>query len=134
LRNRLEREVLQLTPDAQIIGSAVPRLANTSCIALAGQRAETLVIRLDLAGVAVSAGAACSSGKVGASHVLAAMGLGDGIAAGALRVSLGHATCERDVEAFLRFWATLARSGDAATTNSSDTAPGNGRLKVERVS
>ena len=75
LRDRLEAGVRAVTPEAVIIGTDAPRLGNTSTIALPGKAAENLVIRLDLAGIAVSAGAACSSGKVGASHVLASMGL-----------------------------------------------------------
>ncbi len=64
-RDMLERAVLQVTPTAVVIGGAGQRLANTSCIAVPGTAAETLVIKLDLAGIAVSAGSACSSGKVG---------------------------------------------------------------------
>jgi cysteine desulfurase len=75
LRDVLETAILELTPEAIILGAEAPRLANTSCIAWPGKLAETLVIRLDLAGIAVSAGSACSSGKVGQSHVLAAIGL-----------------------------------------------------------
>ncbi len=75
------------------------RLANTSCLALPGVRAETQVIALDLAGVQVSAGAACSSGKVSRSHVLDAMGL-DALAAEAIRVSLPWNATWQDVEAF----------------------------------
>ena len=101
LRDRLEREIRQVAPDVVVIGERSPRLANTSCLALPGIRAETLVIRLDLMGIAVSAGAACSSGKVGASHVLAAMGLDGAVARGAIRVSLGHGTVAADIDRFL---------------------------------
>ena len=84
LRDRLERASCALTPDAVIVGArGASACANTSCIAFPGSSAETLVIKLDLAGIAVSAGAACSSGKVGASRVLAAMGLAPEIARGA---------------------------------------------------
>ena len=108
LRERLEREALQSTPGAIVLGSAAERLCNTSCISLPGETAETLVIKLDLAGIAVSAGAACSSGKVGASHVLAAMGVAPEFARGAIRVSLGHATTENDIDAFLAAWREIA--------------------------
>jgi len=108
LRETLEREVRALAPEAVILGAAAERLANTTCVAVPGTRAETLVIALDLAGVAVSAGAACSSGKVGASHVLQAMGLAPEIASAAIRVSLGAASTERDVARFLAAWARAA--------------------------
>lgn len=101
LRDRLEQELRAIAPDTCVVGADVPRLPNTSCFAIPGQRAETLVIRLDMMGFAVSAGAACSSGKVGASHVLAAMGVDPAIARGAIRVSLGCETTETDIKAFL---------------------------------
>jgi len=108
LRDRLEREAIEIAPEAQVIGREATRLPNTTCLALAGASAETLVIRFDLAGVAVSAGAACSSGKVGASTVLAAMGLPDDLARSAIRVSLGWTTTERDIDAFLAAWSAIA--------------------------
>src|SRR5262249_53958907 len=80
LRDALEAQVRAIAPEAVIIGAGTDRLPNTTSLALPGTHAETLVIALDLAGVAVSAGAACSSGKVGASHVLAAMGLAPDVA------------------------------------------------------
>jgi cysteine desulfurase len=92
-----------------VIGAAVPRLPNTSALALPGVPAETQVIALDLAGVMVSAGAACSSGKVGPSHVLAAMGLAPGLAGTTIRISLGWTTTEADIDHFLDVWAALAR-------------------------
>ncbi len=107
LRDTLEQDVLRITPQAQIIGKDVARLANTSCVALAGQSAETLVIKLDLKGIAVSAGSACSSGKVGASHVLAAMGMADELARSAIRVSMGWGTSKDDVEAFKLAWQQI---------------------------
>jgi cysteine desulfurase len=98
--------------DAAVAAGAVvcgtgPRLPNTSCLALPGARAETQVISLDLAGFAVSAGAACSSGKVAASHVLIAMGLA-GLAGSAIRVSLPWNVCEADSGAFSRAYAAMA--------------------------
>ena len=75
-----------------------------------GQTAETLVIKLDLAGIAVSAGAACSSGKVGASHVLTAMGLAPEITNNAIRLSLGWNSSEADVATFLNVWGEVTRS------------------------
>ena len=108
LRDHLETEALGLAPDAVIVGSAADRLPNTSSVALPGTAAETLVIALDLAGIAVSAGAACSSGRVGASHVLEAMGVAPGIARAAIRVSLGWNSTEADVAAFIRAWSHAA--------------------------
>ena len=75
LRDRLETAALAAVPEALVIGAAAPRLPNTTALALPGIAAETQIIALDLDGVMVSAGAACSSGKVGPSHVLSAMGL-----------------------------------------------------------
>ena len=113
LRDRLEREALAITPQAIVIGSGAPRLPNTTCLALPGRLAETLVIALDLAGIAVSAGAACSSGKVGASHVLAAMGLAPEIAGSAIRVSIGPTTTAADITRFLEAWRLIAGRRDA---------------------
>jgi cysteine desulfurase len=88
-------------------GAAAPRLPNTSCIGMPGVAAETQVIGFDLAGIAVSAGSACSSGKVTPSHVLAAMGLDAAAAGAAIRVSLGSETTAADIDRFVETWATL---------------------------
>jgi len=109
LRDGLEAEAIATAPEAVVLGAAAPRLPNTAAIAMPGTAAETQVIALDLDGVMVSAGAACSSGKVGPSHVLAAMGVGPDIAASTIRVSLGWGTTEADVSHFLRSWAALYR-------------------------
>ncbi|MBS0233026.1 MAG: aminotransferase class V-fold PLP-dependent enzyme [Proteobacteria bacterium] len=108
LRDELETELKRISPNAVIVGEGAPRLANTTAVALPGKLAETLVIRLDLAGIAVSAGSACSSGKVGASHVLEAMGFGPDIAASTIRISLGPTTTKDDIAAFLAVWKTIA--------------------------
>ena len=105
LRDRIEAAILAITPSAVVIGAEAERLPNTTNASLPGASAETLVIALDLAGVAVSAGAACSSGKVGASHVLEAMGLEPALVRAAIRVSLGWASTECDVAAFAQAWA-----------------------------
>ncbi|MGE3230828.1 MAG: cysteine desulfurase family protein [Hyphomicrobium sp.] len=114
LRDRLEAEVRRLTPEAVIVGDTAARLPNTSCIALPGTSAETLVIKMDLAGIAVSAGAACSSGKVGRSHVLAAMGLADDVASSAIRVSLGPETTDDDIAAYLAAWKRICGGASLA--------------------
>ena len=97
-RDEVEAVVRDLAPDAEIFGAAASRLANTTFFAIPGVKAETAQIAFDLASVALSAGSACSSGKVGPSHVLKAMGHGDSL--GALRVSIGGATSAEDIEAF----------------------------------
>ncbi len=106
LRKSLEDAVLQ-TPAVQIFSSTVARLGNTSCFALKGVSSETQVMRLDLAGVAVSAGSACSSGKIAPSHVLLAMGMPAADATSAIRVSLGWETTADDISAFLKAWRPL---------------------------
>ncbi len=105
LRNLLEECMRALVPEAQVIGAGASRLPNTISIGVAGLYAETLVIQLDLAGCAVSAGAACSSGKVARSHVLEAMGIAPEIADSVIRVSLGWTSSENDLEPFLTAWA-----------------------------
>ena len=95
-----------LAPEVIIAGSAAPRLPNTTSLILPGVAAETQVIALDLAGVAVSAGAACSSGKVRQSHVLAAMGYGAD-AACAIRVSLPWNAGAETVAQFLAVWGRM---------------------------
>jgi cysteine desulfurase len=86
----------------------VERLPNTTLFALSGIKAETAVIAFDLEGIAVSSGAACSSGKVQPSHVLAAMGVAGPLQRGAVRVSLGWNSTANDVEKFLTAWRKLA--------------------------
>ncbi|HYP10484.1 MAG TPA: cysteine desulfurase family protein [Xanthobacteraceae bacterium] len=109
LRNELEVGLLAVTPDATVFGhETVERLPNTTLFTVAGVKAETAVIAFDLEGVAVSSGAACSSGKVQPSHVLAAMGVSAPLQRGALRVSLGWNSTEADVEKFLGAWRKLA--------------------------
>ena len=109
LRASLEAEIAVAAPEAVIYGTGVMRLPNTSAIAMPGVAAETQVIALDLDGVMVSAGAACSSGKVGPSHVLAAMGVDAALAASTIRVSLGGSSSETDIAHFLHAWTALRR-------------------------
>jgi cysteine desulfurase len=109
LRDVLEEGVRALRPDAVVLSAGVPRLPNTSCIAVPGVKAETLVIGLDLAGIAVSAGSACSSGKVEASHVLAAMGASPEFAHGAVRVSLGFGSENTDIQRYLSAFGELVK-------------------------
>jgi cysteine desulfurase len=108
LRDKLEVGLRAISPKAVIFGSGADRLPNTTLFAVEGLRAETAVIAFDLEGIAVSSGAACSSGKVQPSHVLAAMGVSPALLRGAVRVSLGWTTTETDVERFLNAWIKLA--------------------------
>lgn len=106
LRDDLERRLLAAVPQAAVHGACAPRLPNTSMIGLAGVAGETQVMAMDLAGFAVSSGAACSSGKVKASHVLAAMGVA--AAGDAIRISLGRDTSQADIDAFAAAWTAFA--------------------------
>ncbi len=107
LRDRLEAAVTRVAPGVEIFAAAVDRLPNTSCLSMPGVASETQVMALDLAGVAVSAGAACSSGKVRASRVLTAMGVPMAVANTAIRVSLGWTTTEADIDRFIETWTAL---------------------------
>jgi cysteine desulfurase len=110
LRDRLEAGIKAVAPKAVIFGAEAARLPNTTLFSVPGMKAETAVIAFDLEGVAVSSGAACSSGKVAPSHVLAAMGAAPELASGAIRVSLGYATSDDDVGTILKAWGKLSES------------------------
>ncbi|OOO31357.1 cysteine desulfurase family protein [Agrobacterium sp. YIC 4121] len=116
LRARLEDGMRVSAPDVIIHGEDVARVGNTTFFTLPGLKAETGQIAFDIEGIALSAGSACSSGKVGESHVLTAMGRDPKL--GALRISLGHATDEADIERTLAAFAKIAGrrrlSGQAA--------------------
>ena len=107
LRNRLENGLRQ-TPDVIVFSEMVPRLPNTTLFTVPGLKAETAVIGFDLAGIAVSSGSACSSGKVQPSHVLEAMGFGPELAQGAVRLSLGWSTSDADIDRCLEAWRKLS--------------------------
>ena len=107
LRDRLEAEALSVAAEAVVVGADAPRLANTSALALPGIPAESQILALDLAGIAVGAGAACSSGKISRSHVLTAMGLSDDVAMATIRISLSSTTTAADIDAFLTAWTEL---------------------------
>ena len=110
LRDALEAGIKAASPQAVIFGEAAARLPNTSFFAVPGMKAETAIIAFDLNGIAVSSGSACSSGKVQASHVLAAMGVSPELARGAVRVSLGWSSTMDEVERFLGTWNKLVES------------------------
>lgn len=109
LRDRLEARIMAASDGTIRIGAEAPRLPNTSCFATPGWLGETQVIQLDLAGFAVSAGSACSSGKVRESHVLTAMGFDDATARSAIRVSIGPSTTEDEIDRFCDAWTGLYR-------------------------
>jgi cysteine desulfurase len=110
LRAQLETGLRAASPNVIIFGADSPRLPNTTLFSVPGLKAETAVIAFDLEGVAVSSGAACSSGKVQPSHVLAAMGIPPDLARGAVRVSLGPTTTESEVNRLLEAWNKVSRA------------------------
>lgn len=110
LRDELEAEVLRVAPDAVFFGSGAPRLANTSNFAVPGIEAQILLMSLDIEGVAVSSGSACSSGKVKRSHVLDAMGVPQATAQGAIRLSLGWNSKAEDLVLFGRAFEKAVRT------------------------
>ena len=110
LRDRLEAGLKAAMPEAVIFGQSALRLPNTTLFAVPGMKAETAIISFDLNGIAVSSGSACSSGKVQASHVLAAMGVEPALAQGAVRVSLGWSTTESDINNLLNALTKVSSS------------------------
>ncbi|HCK17651.1 MAG TPA: cysteine desulfurase [Thalassospira sp.] len=110
LRDRLETELASVAPELQIAAKGTERLVNTSCLILPGMPGETQVMALDLAGVAISSGSACSSGKVRESHVLREMGVTE--PGSAIRVSLGLESTNEDIDTFIRVWSRMR--GNAA--------------------
>jgi cysteine desulfurase len=110
LQALLESGLRATSPDVIIFGAESPRLPNTTLFSVPGLKAETAVIAFDLEGVAVSSGAACSSGKVQPSHVLAAMGVPPDLARGAVRLSLGPTTTESEINRFLEAWNKVSRA------------------------
>lgn len=107
MRDEMERRLLAVAGAIERFGARVDRLANTSCLTMPGVASETQVMALDLAGIEVSAGAACSSGKVARSHVLEAMGVPDESAECAIRVSLGWDTREGDIDRLVAAWTEI---------------------------
>ncbi|MBB6251795.1 cysteine desulfurase family protein [Nitrospirillum iridis] len=123
LRDGLEACLRAAAPGLVVAGAGAARVANTSCLVTPGWRGETQVMALDLAGFAVSSGSACSSGKVAASHVLAAMGLGPDLAGAAIRVSLGWSTTAAEVERFATTWISLHARRAPAPVAQQDLSP-----------
>ena len=109
LRDRAEKDIRALAPDAVLFAAGAERMGNVVSFAVPGLKASVAMMALDLDGVAVSSGSACSSGKVGKSHVLAAMGIAPDLAEGALRLSLGWNSTEADIEAFTAAFAKVLK-------------------------
>ena len=107
MRSNLENKLRKAFPNVEVFGRNSPRLINTTCVRMRGLAAETQVIALDLAGISVSAGSACSSGKVTTSHVLKAMGLSSAIANETIRISIGWGTTDDDIESATKAWIEL---------------------------
>lgn len=122
LRDHFESQLRAQTPSVVVLGADAPRLRNTSCFAVADLRAETAVMALDLAGVCVSAGAACSSGKVATSHVAEAMGLPEAIAGSSIRMSLGWASSHEDIDRFFEAWPKVVKRAGHASDEGSNGA------------
>ena len=122
LRDWFESQLRTISPGAVVFAAETERLANTSCFAVEGLPAETAMIALDLDGVCVSSGSACSSGKVGRSHVLAAMGVSPDLASGAIRVSLGWSNTKSDVERFIEAWRRVQSKRDSRRQEAAEVA------------
>ncbi len=105
LRIILEKAIEDASPETILVGKDMDRLPNTACFITPGWKGESQVMAMDLAGYAISAGSACSSGKVRGSATLMAMGFEEAEAASAIRVSLGPETTETEVLGFARIWA-----------------------------
>ena len=112
MRDDMERKLRAVAPDLTILGEKAERIVNTSCLAMPPSKdgvvkSETQIMAFDLAGIALSAGSACSSGKVSHSHVLKAMNVDEKIAASAIRFSIGWNTSEDDIKCFIEAWTSL---------------------------
>ncbi|MXN64538.1 aminotransferase class V-fold PLP-dependent enzyme [Stappia sp. GBMRC 2046] len=108
LRAFMEEGLRHIWADTVVFGIGAERLCNTTCFAVPGVTSEMALIGLDLDGIAISSGSACSSGKVSVSHVLTAMGVEEDVARCALRASIGWATKRQDIERFLEVWEKVS--------------------------
>ena len=108
-RDRIAAIIRESGLEVTVFGEGAPRLPQTLCVGIDGLSAETLVIALDLEGVAVSSGSACSSGKVAPSHVLAAMGVPKKLAKSAIRLSLGWESKENSLDLFAERWRRVLK-------------------------
>lgn len=110
----IEADIKRVAPDALIVGEASERLSNTMCVAMPNMGQESQLMQLDLKGVCVSAGSACSSGRIAASHVLEAMGVEPSLAKNAIRVSAGWNTTQEELKSFLQHWTELYNKANKA--------------------
>lgn len=110
LRREMENQLMSENAFVKIIGEAVCRLPNTTCVTMPKMKAETQVMQFDLEGIAISAGSACSSGKVKKSRVLGSMGIEDSVAETAIRVSLSPKTTKQDIDTFVSAWKKIYKS------------------------
>ncbi len=117
LRDKQEKALKEIAPEIIFFGQNAERVANTSCFALFGIASKTQLMNLDLAGIAVSGGSACSSGSAKGSHVLAAMGASEEEIASALRVSLGWDTKPADIDRFIEVWSAMYNRMKGKITN-----------------
>lgn len=108
LREKMEAQMQQKIPSCVIFGQQASRLPNTTAVAIPGFDHQAQLIQLDLAGIAVSAGSACSSGKIETSHVLTAMGVDAALAGTAIRISLGPQHEQSDIDFLMQYWAERA--------------------------
>ena len=107
MRDRMETQLREVTGDLRVFGLGADRLPNTSKLMMPGVSSETQVIALDLAGVEVSAGSACSAGRIEPPYVLTAMGVDDKEALCALRISLGWDTTDGDIDLLISEWVKI---------------------------
>ena len=131
MRDQAEQSLSDIDPNVRIFGAGAERLPNTSCLSMPGVQSELQVMGLDLAGVAVSAGSACSSGKVEPSHVLRALGLPDAETGCAIRISFGWASREEEVDKLVRAWRAFYAGLTARYTSGVSKITGNDKA-VER--
>lgn len=132
LRDRLERELSSAVPTLAVFGKDAPRLPNTSLFAAPDLIAETLIVALDLDGLAVSAGSACSSGKVTRSHVLDAMDVAPELAGGAIRISLGAENTDTDIDRLVTSWTRYWQRAQDKLTNTKASAASPALAEVEQ--
>ncbi|MCZ6901318.1 MAG: aminotransferase class V-fold PLP-dependent enzyme, partial [Rickettsia endosymbiont of Ixodes persulcatus] len=117
LRDKLEREILNLVPEAQIFGRNAPRLPNTTCISMPNVNSEIQTISFDIDNIAVGSGSACSSGALERSHVLAAMGVDDNIAKNSIRISLSHDATDTQVTKIVNCWYKIYQNNQLLKLN-----------------